>query len=416
MSATNVRSAASFRPVLELTVAQVRRAAVAAQGLASRRPGAAGGRVDRRHFRKVLDTVGGVQIDSVNVISRAHELTFFARLGPYDRAALARWLHDSGEVFEYWGHAACFLPLDLHPAVRWKMAAARNGATWSGLASFMKDGAEYIEEVKAAVEATGPLMPADLHVGDGPRRTGPWWGWDAPKRALEALFWCGDVTAVRGSRFERIYDVPERVLPAETLAAPTLDEVEGRRALLLRAAKCMAVATADELGAYFYQKATKVRPLVKAMAADGELVPVQVRGWDKPAFMHPEAALPRRVRARALLAPFDSLTWERERIERVFDFHYRIEIYTPAPKRLYGYYVMPFLLDDRLVARVDLKADRAGRKLLMRGAYAEEGIDHDRVAAELAAELVLMAEWLGLDDVVVSDRGDLAPSIALALR
>ena len=326
----------------ELTAAQVRRAAVAAQGLASRRPGAAGTRVDRRHFRKVLDTVGAVQIDSVNVISRAHELTFFARLGPYDRAALASWLHDSGEVFEYWGHAASFLPLDLHPAVRWKMAAARDGKTWTGLAKFMQEHADYIEGVRTAVEADGPLTPVDLHDGVGPRRTGPWWGWDAPKRALEALFWCGDVTAVRGSRFERIYDVPARVLPPEVLAATSLGEEAGRRALLLRAARSMAVATADELGAYFYQGATKVRPLVKAMAADGELIPVQVRGWDKPAFMHPEAALPRRVRARALLAPFDSLTWERDRIERVFDFHYRIEIYTPAPKRVFGYYAVSY--------------------------------------------------------------------------
>jgi hypothetical protein len=399
--------------MLELTPAQVRRAAVAAQGLAARRPGAAGARVDRRHFRRVLDTVGAVQIDSVNVISRAHELTFFARLGPYDRTALARWLHDSGEVFEYWGHAACFFPAPLHPVLRWKMAAyaARPPRRKLG-----RNEAAYLDEIRQRIDADGPITPADLHVGDGPRRTGPWWGWDAPKIALERLFSYGEITAVRGNQFQRFYDRFDRVLPTEVLEAPTPTEEEGRRALLLRAARALGVATAKDLAQYDYQLANRARPIVAAMAADGELVRVEVPGWKDPAFLHPEAALPRRVRARALLAPFDSLTWERDRIERVFDFRYRIEIYTPAPKRVYGYYVLPFLLDDRLVGRVDLKADRAGGALLVRGAYAEDGIDHDRVASELAAELVLMAGWLGLDDVVVSDRGDLAPAVALALR
>jgi uncharacterized protein len=402
--------------MLELSPAQVRRAAVAAQGLADRRPGAFGARVDRRHFRRVLDTVAGVQIDSVNVIARAHELTFFARLGPYDRAALARWLHGSGEVFEYWGHAACFLPVDLHPALRWKMSRSYGGARTGELAKMIREKAGYLDEVLAAVEERGPLTPADLHDGIGPRRTSPWWGWDAPKLALEALFWTGEVTAVRGSRFERIYDLPERVLPAEILAAPALTEAEGRRALVLRAATCLGVATADDLLAYHFQSRSLARRVVEEMAADGELVPVSVPGWKAPADMHPDARLPRRVRARALLAPFDSLTWERDRIARVFDFQYRIEIYTPAPKRMYGYYVMPFLVDDRIVARVDLKADRAAGALLMRGAYSEDGVDPDHVAAELADELVLMAGWLGLDDVVVTDRGDLAPFVVLALR
>jgi uncharacterized protein YcaQ len=399
--------------MLELTPAQVRRAAVAAQGLAARRPGAAGARVDRRAFRRVLETVGAVQIDSVNVISRAHELTFFARLGPYDRTALARWLHDSGEVFEYWGHAACFFPALLHPVLRWKMAAYAAGPPRRKLG---RNDAAYLDEIRQRIDADGPITPADLHVGDGPRRTGPWWGWDAPKIALERLFSYGEITAVRGNQFQRFYDRFDRVLPAEVLEAPTPSEEEGRRALLLRAARAMGVATAKDLAQYDYQLAKKARPIVAAMAADGELVRVEVPGWKDPAFLHPEAALPRRVRARALLAPFDSLTWERDRIERVFDFRYRIEIYTPAPKRVYGYYVLPFLLDDRLVGRVDLKADRAGGALLVRGAYAEDGVDHDHVASELAAELVLMAGWLGLDDVVVSDRGDLAPAVALALR
>lgn len=398
-----------------LTAAQARRVALAAQGFGGGRLGERGGRVDRRHFRQVLDRLAAVQIDSVSVITRAHELTFFARLGPYDRAALARWLHGSGEVFEYWGHAASFLPVELHPSLRWKMDEARRGAAWKSLVELMGERPDYLEDVRAAVRAHGPLVPADLHEGDGARRTGPWWGWDPPKRALEALFWCGEVTARRGARFERIYDLPERALPAAVLDTPTPPEEEGRRELLRRAARALGVATARDLAEYFYQKPAKATPLVKAMAADGELVPVEVQGWGEPAYLHPDARVPARVRARALLAPFDSLVWDRKRAERLFGFEYRIEIYTPEPKRTYGYYVLPFLLGDRLVGRVDLKADRAGRRLLIQAAWAEPGVDHDEVATALHAELRLLGGWLGVEDVVLNGaRGNLHPQLGAA--
>ena len=355
-----------------------------------------------------------MQLDSVTVVTRAHELTFFARLGPYDRRGLARWLHDSGEVFEYWGHAASFLPVELHPALRWKMDAARNGSTWRGIAKMMRERPGYLDEVRTAVRDRGALVPADLHEGDGPRRTGPWWGWDLPKRALEALYWCGELTATRGSRFERIYDLPERVLPADVLATPTPPEEEGRRELVRRAASALGVATAKDLATYFYQSVPKTKPVIKAMAADGELVPVAVEGWKEQAYLHPEAKVPRRVGGRALLAPFDSLVFDRPRAERTFGFSYRIEIYTPAPQRVYGYYVLPFLLGDRLVGRVDLKSDRAGRCLLVQAAWVEPGNDVELVAGELAAELRLLAGWLDLDDVVVVGAGDLSASLASA--
>ena len=398
-----------------LSQAQARRMALTAQGFAEPRPGLQGKKVTRRHFKAVLDRLSAVQIDTVNVVARAHLLTFFARLGPFDQAALAAWLHDSGEAFEYWGHAASFLPVDLHPALRFKMAAAYDGDAYSGLSRLLRDKPEFVDDVRRAVRDTGPLVPADLR-GGGPRPKGTWWDWDDAKRALELLFWGGEITAVRGRQFERIYDVPERVLPAEILEAPTPTTDEARRILVRRAAAAMGVATARQLADYHRQRPAETKPVIEAMAADGELEPVAVEGWPAPAFRSPAARLPRRVQARALLAPFDSLVWERDRALTVFDFHYRIEIYTPAPKRVFGYYVLPFLLGDRLAGRVDVKADRKARALLVRASWAEADTDHDEAASELAAELHLLAGFLGLDDVVVEDRGDLAPALALASR
>lgn len=398
-----------------LGAAQARRVALAAQGFAEPRPGALGTRVTRRHFKAVLDRLSAVQIDTVNVLARAHLLTFFARLGPYDQEALGRWLHDSGEVFEYWAHAASFVPADLHPAFRFKMAAALDGEMYSGLARLHRDRPEFVDGVRRAVLEEGPLLPADLRA-PGTRKKGQWWDWDDAKRALELLFWAGEITATRGRQFERIYDAFHRVLPAAVLDQPTPSPEESRRTLLRRAAAAMGVATVKHLADYHRQVPTKVKPIVEAMAADGELEPVRVEGWAKPAYRWPGARVPRRVEARALLAPFDSLVWERDRAQDLFGFHYRIEIYTPAAKRIHGYYVLPFLLGDDLVGRVDLKADRAGRRLLVRAAWAEPDADHVEVAGELAAELHLLAGFLGLDDVTVEDRGDLAPALALAVR
>lgn len=393
-----------------LSAAQARRTALAAQGFGGRRLGERGGRVDRRHFRQVVDRLAAVQIDTVNVLTRAHELTFFARLGPYDRAALGRWLHHSAEVFEYWGHAACFIDVALHPSLRWKMEAAYHGAAWTHLVEVMREKPEYVDEVRAFVREHGPVVPADLR-DPGPRNRGPWWDWDPPKLALEALFWCGEVAATRTRSFERVYDVPERVLPPAVVDAPTPAEDAGRRELLRRASRALGVGTLADLSTYFYQRPTRTRPIVEAMVADGELVPVRVEGWSEQAYLHPEARVPSRLRARALLTPFDSLVWDRARDERLFGFAYRIEIYVPAPKRVHGYYVLPFLLGDRLAGRVDLKADRKGRRLLVQAAWAEAGEDHDELAPELAEELRLLAGWLELDDLVVAGRGDLAPAL-----
>jgi uncharacterized protein YcaQ len=389
--------------VEHLSAAQARRTQLAAQGFGGRRLGERGGRVDRRHFRQVLDRLGLVQLDSVNVVTRAHELAFFARVGPYDRAALARWLHGSGEVFEYWAHAMCFLPVDLQPQVRWRMA----DAGWKATRELVEKKPQYLDEVRQAVRDRGPLTPGELHPGQERARRGPWWGWDLPKRALELLFWSGELAVTRNHRFERFYDLPERLLPAEVLGAPTPPEPEARRALLRRAAAALGVGTADDLATYYYLKPTVTRPVVDAMAADGELVPVQVEGWRKPAFMLPNTRVPARLRARALLAPFDSLCFDRKRAERVFDFTYQIEIYTPAPKRVYGYYVLPFLLGDRLVARVDVKADRKAGALRVHSAWLEPDVDPHEAAVELRAELELLARWLDLPDVATTGKGTL---------
>jgi uncharacterized protein YcaQ len=383
-----------------LSIAQARRVTLAAQGFTAARPA---GRVDRRHFRRVIDTLGVVQIDSVNVLTRAHEIAFFARLGPYDRAALAQWLHTSGEVFEYWGHEASFIDVADHPNLRWKMATS----AWK---HYMAEHQSYLDEVRRTIGDSGPLVPADLQTEPRKKSDG-WWDWTPGKIALESLFVAGEITAIRGAQFQRLYDIPERVLPAATLALPTPPEDDARAALVLRAARALGVATANDLADYHRQKKTPVARVVKGLAAEGRLAEVQVEGWKDKAYLHPEARVPRAVNARAMLSPFDSVVWERARVERLFDFHYRIEIYTPAPKRVYGYYVLPFLLGDRLVGRVDLKADRQAGVLRVRAAHAEPEVDHAEAAAALSAELELMAGWLGLGSVDAAPVGNLAPAL-----
>ncbi len=393
-----------------LSADQARRVALAAQGLADPRPA---GRVDARHLRRVLDRLGQLQIDSVNVLSRSHYLPVFARLGPYPRDLLDRlcW-GPRAELFEYWGHAASLISLRLHPALRWRMAAERSPTSgwWRQLAE--RPG--LLEEVRALVEAKGPIGGGDTGQVR-PNTPGQMWNWSAGKTALEFLFASGEVATAGRPHFERLYDLPERVIPAEVLALPTPPEDDARRELVRTAARALGVATVKDLADYFRLRTDSTKLRVAELVEAGELVPVRVEGWADPAYLWAEARIPRRVAARALLSPFDSLIWERARTERLFDFHYRLEIYTPAAKRVYGYYVLPFLLGESLVGRVDLKADRAGGRLLVRGAYAEHPAPPPDVAGELAEELVLMAGWLGLDAVVVEPRGDLAPALAAAL-
>ena len=395
-----------------------RRVALSAQGFAERRPT---GRVDSRHFRKVLARLGTVQLDSVNVLTRSHELVFFARLGPYDRAALSRWLWSSRQVFEYWGHEASLHPVDRHPLLRWRMA---DDHAWGGVRKVARDNPEMVTAALEEIRARGPVTIGDLDVHQqAPRREASWWGWGDGKIVVEHLFHTGQITATRVNGFTRSYLPPEQWLPADVLDMPTPEPDDAKKALLLVAARSHGLGTARDLADYYRINVPHAGRLLAELAADGALEPVQVEGWNKVAYLHPEAHRPRRrLRARALLSPFDSLVWERDRTERLFDFRYRIEIYTPQAKRVHGYYVLPFLLDEALVGRVDLKADRQTGVLRVRAAWGEaEGVltaagGRERVAAELAAELAELASWLGLAaGVDVEARGDLAADLTAAV-
>jgi uncharacterized protein YcaQ len=392
---------------MQLTVDRARRIALAAQGFADPRPV---GRIDRRHVRRVFDRVGLIQIDSVNVLVRSQELPLFARLGPHPRDLLPKML-DAGELFEYWAHEASLLPIETLPWFRWTMDA--KFIRWPGLRRMAVEHPDVVERVLTVVAERGPIAPSDIAEREG--RSGPWWGWDNTQRAFAVLFAYGEISARRRSNFEREYDLLHRMLPTEHVETPGLSEEESRRAMVLRAARSLGVATVADLCDYFRLNVPKTRPVIAALVDEGQLVPATVAGWKAPAFVPVDVRVPRRVSARALLSPFDSLIWFRDRTERLFGFRYRIEIYTPAPKRVYGYYVLPFLLGDRLVARVDLKADRKASALLVRGAFAEDPASPPEVAEELAAELASMAAWLGLDGVVVERNGDLAPALAEAV-
>ncbi|MGH9274417.1 MAG: winged helix-turn-helix domain-containing protein [Acidimicrobiales bacterium] len=398
-----------------LRLDEARRIALHAQGFNDPRPG---GRVDRRHFRRVVDRVGLVQIDSVNVLTRSHELPFLARLGPYPRAGLSDWLWSSCEMFEYWGHEASLLPVELHPLLRWRMA---DDHAWKGVQSFRRSHPGLGEDLLAAVHDNGPVTLGELeHLGDAikrrPAAPGSMWNWTPAKKAVEWFFWNGQVSAVRNPQtFERHYARPDQVLPAAVLTAPTPTDDDAMKDLLLRAARSHGVGTAKCLADYHRLPIVPARRLVAELAADGALRPVEVEGWKHPAFLHPEAELPRWVRAAALLSPFDSLVWERDRVERLFGFRYRIEIYVPAAKRVHGYYVLPFLHDGRLVARVDLKGDRQSGTLRVRSAHAEPAFNADKDLPPLVERLHELAGFLGLGNVAAEPRGDLAPALATAL-
>ena len=413
---------AARAPQIELSAAQARRAAIAAQGLARARPK---GRVDVRHLRRALDALGIVQLDSVNVFSRSHYMPLFSRLGPYPRETLDQLtVHQDGqdgrapaarrELFEYWGHEASLIPVDIQPLLRWRMARADELA-WGGVRAVARDEPELVARVLELVREQGPIRAGDVGSPRRERRAGEMWNWNAGKKALEYLFFSGQVTAERRVNFERLYDLPERVLPAQVLAMPTPPADEAQRQLLLFAARRLGVATEPDLGDYFRLPRAESKARLAELVEAGTLRTVAVKGWGAPAYAPADLAVPRRIRARALLTPFDSMVWARERTERLFGFRYRIEIYVPAPKRVHGYYVLPFLLGDRLAARVDLKSDRQAGVLRVVGAFAEDGVDRDVVARELADELRLVSEWLGLGGVEVGRKGDLAGSLRKAV-
>jgi uncharacterized protein YcaQ len=394
----------STRPTETLSAAQARRVALAAQGFDGGR-GSEG--PTRAQLIRALARLGVLQIDSVNVLVRAHYLPLYARLGPYRPAHLdAAAYAGRRALFEYWGHQASLLPVALQPLLRWRMARAERGqGVYAGLTRFARRRRAYIDATLAEVAARGPLTASGLLRGG--RGSGSWWGWSEGKAALEWLFWTGRITTAARRGFERVYDLTERVLPPAVLAAPTPSETDALRALVRLAGRALGVATARDLGDYFRIGAADVRPRVAELVEAGELIPVRVEGWTEPAYLHREAPPPRPVPARALLSPFDSLIWDRRRTERLFGFHYRISIYTPSHQRTHGYYVLPFLLDERLVARVDLKADRAARTLRVLAAHAEPDVAAGRAAPALLDELRAMAAWLGLDRVETSRRGGL---------
>jgi uncharacterized protein YcaQ len=377
-----------------LSLAAARRIALAAQGFgAPRRPMAGWAPLGRN-----LGRLGLHQIDSVNVLARAHYLPTFSRLGPYDRGLLDRaaWgPKRERRLFEYWAHEASLLPLALHPLLRWRMARAERGEIgWGIMRAFAGERRAEAEAILARIQADGPMAASDFEQGKS--RSG-WWEWGDTKRALEWLFWAGRITtATRRGSFERVYDLAERVIPPAILALPTPDEAEAHRLLVALSARALGVATGGDLRDYFRLGVEETRTAVAELVEAGTLLPVAVESWRQPAFLHAEARHPRRIAGQALLAPFDPLIWERARAERLFGFRYRIEIYTPAEKRVHGYYVLPFLMDEALVARVDLKSDRQAGRLLARSIHVEPGAPPD-TRERLAAELATMAEWLGLE-------------------
>lgn len=402
-----------------LSLKQARRIAVAAQGFdlagLSRRAAHAGG---RRHLRRMAESLGVIQIDSVNVVARAHTLPGFSRLGPYDTADLDALAYAGRRrvLFEYWGHEASYLPVALQPLFRWRMERARRGeGIYGGLAQFGRERTDLIEAVRREIETEGPKAAGEL--SHGHRGAGGWWGWSEGKRAVEWLFWAGIVTtATRRGAFERVYDLTERVLPRTVLEAPTPAAPEALRELVRLSSVALGIATERCLRDYYRLGLADTRRAVAELVESGDLLPVNVAGFRQPAYLARDARLPRRVEACALLAPFDPLIWQRERTEALFGARIRLEIYTPADRRAHGYYVLPFLLGDTIAARVDLKADRGRSCLVVQAAHLEAGAAAGAVVAPLAAELTLMARWLGLEHVAVAPRGDLAPLLGDLLK
>ncbi|OHB29370.1 MAG: cytoplasmic protein [Phenylobacterium sp. RIFCSPHIGHO2_01_FULL_69_31] len=390
-----------------LTAGEARRIALAAQGFGGPRDAPVG----RRQLTKLIERLGVVQIDSVNVVSRTHYLPAFSRLGAYPRELLEElaWARKR-PLFEYWAHEASLLPLSTQPLLRWRMEDAREGVgTWKGIARFMRERRAFLDRVLEEIAARGPLSASELEMGH--KGEGGWWGWSEAKRAVESLFWAGELTtATRRGTFERVYGLPHKVLPAAVHAAPTPPRDEAQRQLVAIAARAMGVATERDLRDYFRMGVAETRARVGELVEAGDLTPVTVKGWREPAYLDPAARRPRKIAAQALLSPFDNLIWFRERTERMFGVRIRLEIYTPAEKRTHGYYVLPFLEGDAITARVDLKADRKAGVLIVQASHAEPWASGD-TPANLAAELRRMAAWLGLESVRVEPKGDLAGAL-----
>ena len=393
---------------------QARRLALSSQGFGGRQPPAL---VKSIQVNRLIERLGILQIDSVNALVRSHYLPLFSRLGCYSSALLDQAAWSQGRqrtLFEYWGHEASQLPLSMFPLMRWRMARAGRGEDiYQQLARFGREHQDIIRRVLGSVQELGALGAGSLSTRQ--ERAGPWWDWSAEKHALEWLFAAGEVTVAGRRGFERLYDLPERVLPAVILQQPMLSEDEAQRGLLLHAANALGIATEKDLRDYFRLNPGDARSRLAELLEAGALLSCEVQGWRQPAFCLPEPKVPRKVEASALLSPFDSLIWERGRTERLFDFRYRLEIYTPRDKRVYGYYVLPFLHNERISARVDLRAERAHGRLAVHAVHEEEpGLDDEGMLA-LAVNLRRMADWLGLAQVQLNCQRVSAARLRVAL-
>jgi hypothetical protein len=386
-----------------LSLAEARRLAIAGQGFGNRGP-----------LLGTIKQIGLLQLDSVNVLVRSHYLPMFSRTGSYDTAALDKLSQKAPRaLFEYWGHEASLIPTVYHSLFRWRMEEARSGqGAWKSLSRLARERPDFIAAIRAEVAERGPLGAGELQSGG--KSTGNWWGWSEGKRALEYLFWSGQLTAASRRGFERLYALPEQVIPGAILNTPTPAREDAQRELLRIAARAHGVATEFDLRDYFRLGVADTKARLAELVEAGELIEVTVESWKHKAYIHRAAKIPRAVEASALLSPFDSLIWMRPRTERLFGFHYRLAFYTPKEKRTQGYYVMPFLHGDRLVARVDLKSDRKQSRLLVLGGHAEPGIDAKEIAPALNAQLKSLAAWLGLERVTLKSRTELANTLRRA--
>ena len=395
-------------PTNSLSRSQARRIGLAAQGFNDTAPT---GKVDRRHLRRVMGRLQLLQLDSVPVLMRTQYLPLFSRLGPYRAGLLDEIAYGDDEWFEAWSHEASLLPVDTEPLLRWHKQRCLDGEMWGHLTELAGTEGAYIDEVYAEVADRGPLLAKEL--SDPRPQDGEWWGSRSMgTRALDVLFRFGKVGIRRVGNFEKEFDLLENIIPAEILAQPTPTEEDAHRELLRRAAVAHGVGTAECLADYFRLPIRSSRARLAELVEAGEVEEVTIEGWSKPAFRHTDAKLPRWVKGRALLSPFDPVVWNRDRASALFDFDYRIEIYTPADKRIYGYYVLPFLLDEHLVGRIDLKTNRKDKVLEVKAAFAESGVDRDRVAAEMHAELTDLAQLVGAEDLTFGERGDLTQAVA----
>jgi uncharacterized protein YcaQ len=400
-----------------ISAAEARRLALSSLGFGAARPK----RTSIAHVRATAIRLGAIQVDSVNVLARAHYLPVFSRHGSYRTELLDDLTHGKRELFEYWGHAACLLPIDLFPLFRWRMESQVEG--WAGLEPKRKT---YVEAVFDEIAARGPIAAGDISIAG--KSTGPWWGWSDGRQAVEFLFRQGRVAVAGRRNFERLYDLTERVIPPAIFSAPPIAPRDAKKELIVRAARAMGLGTAKDIAQYYHvdgwwdrlgaggrRPIVKTQPMFDELEEDGRLERVNVEGWKRIAYVAPDITIPKSVATRAIVSPFDPLMWERSWTRAVFGFEYQIEIYVPAPKRVYGYYVLPFLIGDRFAARVDLKADRKASRLLVQAAHLEADGDEAEVADALAHELRAVAQWLSLDSVSVARKGNLARAVKRAL-